>query len=48
MDMEPCEKLGEVTAIFLLAFTEAAFASLSSPTGTRIDWCCCQSVGRVS
>lgn len=34
MDMEPWEKLGEVTAIFFLAFTDAVFASLSSHTGT--------------
>lgn len=48
MDMEPCEKLGEVTAIFFLAFMEAVFASPSSHTGTWIDWCCCESVGRMS
>lgn len=34
MDMEPCEKLGKVTAIFFLAFTEVVFASLSSHKGT--------------
>lgn len=48
MDVEPCEKLGEVTAIFFLAFMEAVFASLGSHPGTWIDWCCCQSLGRTS